>query len=126
MGRMKDADDFGNRMKAYEAVETGRRLDVTMPIYARIDGRAFSSFTRGMDRPFDFRMLSAMVATASHLVGTALSSLSPGRRRSRCKDKAMPQSITPKRVTPASRRSTRWHAPEHSAGTRRIAICGDA
>lgn len=68
MGRMKDADEFGNRMKAYEAVETSRRLDVTLPIYARIDGRAFSSFTRGMDRPFDFRMLSAMVATASHLV----------------------------------------------------------
>lgn len=68
MSRLKDADDFGNRMKAYEAVETARRLDPLRPIYARIDGRAFSRFTRGMTKPFDARLTSAMVATAKHLV----------------------------------------------------------
>jgi tRNA(His) guanylyltransferase len=68
MSRLKETDDFGNRMKAYEAVETARKLDPLMPIYARIDGRAFSSFTRGMDRPFDMRMTTAMVETTKHLV----------------------------------------------------------
>jgi len=28
-------DEFGNRMKAYEADETARRLDVFLPVYAR-------------------------------------------------------------------------------------------
>lgn len=65
---MKDTDDFGNRMKAYEAVETARKLDPALPIYARIDGRSFSRFTRGMDRPFDMRMTAAMVETTKHLV----------------------------------------------------------
>lgn len=68
MSRLKDTDEFGNRMKAYEAVETGRKLDSQLPIYARIDGRSFSRFTRGMARPFDIRMTEAMVETTKHLV----------------------------------------------------------
>jgi len=68
MSRLKDKDDFGNRMKAYEAIETDRKLDVMLPIYARIDGRSFSRFTRGMGRPFDGRMTAAMVETTKHLV----------------------------------------------------------
>lgn len=68
MSRMKEKDDFGNRMKAYEAIETARKLDVMLPVYARIDGRSFSSFTRGMERPFDPRMTAAMVETTKHLV----------------------------------------------------------
>jgi len=62
------SDEFGDRMKAYEAVETSRRLDPRLPIYARIDGRAFSRFTRGMSRPFDVAMSSAMIETTKHLV----------------------------------------------------------
>jgi tRNA(His) 5'-end guanylyltransferase len=68
MSRMKDADEFGNRMKAYEAAETSRMLDPRLPIYARIDGRGFSRFTRGMEKPFDARMTDAMIETARHLV----------------------------------------------------------
>lgn len=68
MSRLKDTDDFGNRMKSYEAVETSRKLDPAHPIYARIDGRSFSRFTRGMDRPFDMRMTAAMIETTKHLV----------------------------------------------------------
>lgn len=60
-------DDLGDRMKRYEAVED-RRFDGHLPIYARIDGRAFSRFTRGMERPFDRDMSGAMVATAKALV----------------------------------------------------------
>lgn len=65
---MKETDEFGARMKAYEAVETARKLDPQLPIYARIDGRSFSRFTRGMARPFDERMSSAMIETTKHLV----------------------------------------------------------
>jgi tRNA(His) guanylyltransferase len=68
MSRQKDSDEYGARMKGYEAAETHRQLDAHLPIYARIDGRAFSSFTRGMERPFDQRMTDAMVETTKHLV----------------------------------------------------------
>jgi tRNA(His) 5'-end guanylyltransferase len=62
-------DTFGDRMKAYEAVETDRRLDArTGPVYARLDGRGFSKFTRGMARPFDPRMTAAMQRTCADLV----------------------------------------------------------
>lgn len=61
-------DELGDRMKEYERVETSRRLDPHLPIYARIDGRSFSRFTRGMARPFDHRMTEALVATTGHLV----------------------------------------------------------
>jgi tRNA(His) guanylyltransferase len=64
----RHADEFGDRMKAYEAVETARKLDPHLPIYARIDGRSFSRFTRGMVRPFDLRMIEAMTETTAHLV----------------------------------------------------------
>lgn len=61
-------DEFGDRMKAYEVVETSRHFDVKLPVYARIDGRSFSRFTRGMERPFDRAMSSAMVETLKYLV----------------------------------------------------------
>lgn len=68
MSRLKDSDEFGNRMKAYEAVETARKFDHALPIYARIDGRAFSTFTLGMERPFDQRLTTAMIDTTKYLV----------------------------------------------------------
>ena len=68
MSRLKETDEFGSRMKAYEAVETARKLNPLQPVYARIDGRSFSRFTRGMERPFDDRMIEAMVETTKHLV----------------------------------------------------------
>lgn len=68
MSRLKDTDEFGDRMKGYEAVEIGRKLDPHLPIYARIDGRSFSRFTRGMARPFDPYMTAAMIETTKHLV----------------------------------------------------------
>lgn len=61
-------DDFGNRMKDFESFETGRRFLPMLPIYARIDGRTFSKFTKGLERPYDQRMIDCMVATTKHLV----------------------------------------------------------
>lgn len=68
-------DDLGDRMKIYESVETARRVDGSFPIYARIDGRGFSRFTRGMQRPFDLRMTSCMIETAKHLVDRSHASI---------------------------------------------------
>lgn len=53
-------DDLGDRMKNYELVETGRMLNPRLPIYVRIDGRAFSSLTRSMRKPYDARMTACM------------------------------------------------------------------
>jgi tRNA(His) guanylyltransferase len=61
-------DDLGDRMKGYEAHETGRRFLPMLPVYARIDGRGFSKFTKGMSRPFDPRMTAAMIETTKFLV----------------------------------------------------------
>lgn len=61
-------DALGDRMKAYEARESERRFLPMLPVYARIDGRNFSSFTRDMDRPFDERMSGAMIKTTEALV----------------------------------------------------------
>lgn len=55
-------------MKLYEGIEAGRRLMPLLPIIARIDGRAFHSFTRGMERPYDARFSGAMIATTEALV----------------------------------------------------------
>lgn len=60
--------DLSDRMKAYEQVETARQFLPLLPIYARLDGRSFSKFTRDMVRPFDPRMSNAMLETAHHLV----------------------------------------------------------
>ena len=61
-------DALGDRMKLYEQLEAGRRLIPLLPVLARIDGRAFHQFTRGMDRPFDIGLHSCMVATTIGLV----------------------------------------------------------
>lgn len=64
----KPGDNFGDRMKGYEALETERRFMPLLPVYARIDGRCFSSFTHGMRRPFDQAFSRAMVETTKALV----------------------------------------------------------
>lgn len=61
-------DDLGDRMKMYEHIEAGRRLMPLLPVMARIDGRAFHSFTKGMDRPYDAAFSKAMINTTKFLV----------------------------------------------------------
>lgn len=61
-------DALGDRMKAYEARESDRRFLPIIPVCARIDGRNFSSFTCGMDRPWDQAMTDAMIETTKCLV----------------------------------------------------------
>lgn len=61
-------DPLGDRMKGYEGLEAGRRFMRYLPVAARIDGRSFSAFTRGLDRPYDERLSRLMVETTMALV----------------------------------------------------------
>lgn len=61
-------DELGDRMKMYEMAEAGRRCVPLLPILARIDGRSFSKFTSGLERPFDRRLSALMIETVRHLV----------------------------------------------------------
>lgn len=59
-------DALGDRMKMYEG--GGDKLMPLLPAIARLDGKAFHTFTRGMTRPYDLRLSEMMVATTMHLV----------------------------------------------------------
>ena len=59
---------FGDRMKSYEWQETSRRLLPLLPAIARLDGKSFSAFTEGLERPYDSRLSQLMVATTKYLV----------------------------------------------------------
>lgn len=61
-------DEFGARMKEYEARETGRKFLPYIPVYARIDGRSFSKFTKKANRPFDDSITEAMHAATRALI----------------------------------------------------------
>lgn len=64
---MPPMDKLGDRCKLYEAA-TGTTMVPGMPLLARLDGRAFHTFTRGMERPFDEDLVECMVQTTVHLV----------------------------------------------------------
>lgn len=53
-------DPMSDRFKAYESVETERILDPNKPFVVRLDGRAFHTLTRGMEKPFDSKFINAM------------------------------------------------------------------
>jgi tRNA(His) guanylyltransferase len=65
---MSDKDSMGDRLKGYEALESARRFMPLLPVYARIDGRCFSRFTHGLNRPYDERITNVMVAVTAYLV----------------------------------------------------------
>ena len=61
-------DKMGDRLKYYEGIEAGRVLIPHLPICVRVDGRAFHTFTRGMNRPYDINMSNSMIETMKYLV----------------------------------------------------------
>lgn len=61
-------DSLGDRMKAFENVESDRRAVLGQPLCARLDGRSFHSFTHGLDRPYDVRLTALMIETTKYLV----------------------------------------------------------
>jgi tRNA(His) guanylyltransferase len=60
-------DSLGDRMKGYEAIPKQTLMRRT-PVIVRLDGRAFHTFARGVEKPFDNKLADAMKLTASALV----------------------------------------------------------
>lgn len=61
-------DGLGDRCKEYELAEAGRRAMRGLPLFARLDGRAFHTFTRDLKRPYEEGMSRAMIETTRYLV----------------------------------------------------------
>lgn len=64
----KTKDQFGDRMKMYENATCGIKMLPLVPIIARLDGKGFSNFTRGLKRPYDERLSKLMIETTKYLV----------------------------------------------------------
>lgn len=58
---------LSDRMKMYEAAQSGKLMPL-VPALARLDGRAFHTWTRGLERPFDSRFIAIMQAVTEFLV----------------------------------------------------------
>lgn len=58
---------LGDRMKEFEMVHTQTSLVPGIPVYVRIDGRSFHTFTRGLKKPFDPDFAWTMKETTKHL-----------------------------------------------------------
>lgn len=63
---MSSRDSLGDRMKRYEAVWR-TRLVPRLPMIVRVDGKAFHTLTREMQRPFDPEFVEHMLAVATSL-----------------------------------------------------------
>ncbi|MGJ0846521.1 tRNA(His) guanylyltransferase Thg1 family protein [Tissierella praeacuta] len=59
-------DSLGDRMKGYENIPRNY-LTRRLPVIIRLDGKAFHTFTKGMEKPFDNILIETMADTAKHL-----------------------------------------------------------
>ena len=59
-------DSLGDRMKDYENISRNY-LTRRVPVIIRLDGRAFHTFTKGMQKPFDIILADAMLGTTQYL-----------------------------------------------------------
>ena len=59
-------DEFGDRMKGYEA-EYDIKLQTKVPVFIRIDGKAFHTWTKGLQKPFDAMFITSMQLTLKDL-----------------------------------------------------------
>lgn len=63
---MSDVMNLGNRMKRHE-ITTQNLLNRFIPVIIRLDGRAFHTFTRGLNKPFDQNLIETMWETGRFL-----------------------------------------------------------
>lgn len=61
-------ETLGTKLKRYESITTETRLIPTLPVCVRVDGRAFHTFCRGLNKPFDTDMVETMQETCRELV----------------------------------------------------------
>lgn len=67
MGKNNKKDSLGDRMKTYEACP---KLFLTrrMPVIIRLDGKAFHTLTKKLEKPYDVDFRNLMILTAEYLV----------------------------------------------------------
>ena len=63
---MSKTDELGKRMKLYEMSDS-HKLVKKLPVIIRVDGRAFHTFTRKLNKPFDDLLIDAMEYTLQYL-----------------------------------------------------------
>ena len=61
-------DDLGNRMKEYESKESSRKFIPMLPVLVRLDGKAFHTYTRGLQKPFCSSLIRTMQSTIRELI----------------------------------------------------------
>lgn len=59
--------DIGTRMKTFYEEIAKTKLTKRTPVAIRIDGKAFHTFTKGFNKPFDHTLMTAMQATMKYL-----------------------------------------------------------
>lgn len=64
---MPTHDDLGIRMKTFYEQTPKTRLMRRCPVAVRIDGKAFHTFTRGFQKPFDEVLIKSMQETMKYL-----------------------------------------------------------
>lgn len=60
-------DELGTRMKEFYEQVPKTKLMRRTPVAIRVDGKAFHTFTRGFQKPFDMIMVRAMQATMKYM-----------------------------------------------------------
>lgn len=60
-------DALGNRMKSFYENRTKQFLPRRTYTVIRVDGKAFHTYTRGLERPFDMKLINDMDETAKYL-----------------------------------------------------------
>ena len=65
---MAFTDSLGDRVKSYEALSTSRKAFKGQPIVARLDGKNFHTFCKGLKKPFDERLNKLMRRVMGSLV----------------------------------------------------------
>lgn len=60
---------LNERMQRNYEEPAKHRLTRRTPVIVRVDGRAFHTFTRDFQKPFDQRLIDAMAVSASHVAG---------------------------------------------------------
>lgn len=60
---------IGERIKDNYEGRAKHTLIRRTPVIVRVDGKAFHTYTRGFDRPFEHRIVTAMMQAAQHLAG---------------------------------------------------------
>ena len=67
MGNKNKKDNLGDRMKGNYENRSKTSLTRRVPIMIRLDGRSFSTFTRGLKKPYDTLLIKTMQDTMEYL-----------------------------------------------------------